>query len=66
MALLSDFETAGSARGGGNNKVFFENDQNVTVNYSITQGKNAMTAGPVTIVDGVTVTVPDGSTWTVV
>jgi hypothetical protein len=54
------------ATGGGNNAVFYENDINITVNYTITAGKNAMTAGPVTIADGVTVTVPDGSTWTVV
>jgi hypothetical protein len=46
--------------------VFYENDTNVTANYTITTGKNAMTAGPITIDNGVTVTVPNGSTWTVV
>jgi len=56
----------GGATGGANNPVFYENDQTVTVNYSITAGKNAMTAGPVTIADGVNVTIPDGSTWTIV
>jgi hypothetical protein len=56
----------GGATGGANNPVFYENDQTVTVNYSITSGKNAMTAGPVTIADGVNVTIPDGSTWTIV
>jgi hypothetical protein len=54
------------AKGGGNNQVFFENDTNVTVNYTITAGKNAMTAGPITIDDGIDVTVPNGSTWTIV
>lgn len=54
------------ATGGGTDRVFYENDQNVTTNYSITVGKNAMTAGPVTINNGVAVTIPDGSTWTVV
>jgi hypothetical protein len=53
-------------KGGTNNRVFFENDIIVTQNYAITTGKNAMTAGPITILDGRTVTVPDGSTWTVV
>jgi hypothetical protein len=38
----------------------------LTTNYTITTSKNAMTAGPVTINSGVTVTVPSGSTWTVV
>ena len=56
----------GGATGGANNPVFYENDQTVSVSYSITSGKNAMTAGPVTIADGVSVTIPDGSTWTIV
>lgn len=56
----------GGATGGGANEVFVENDQTVTVNYTITTGKNAMSAGPIEVDDGVTVTVPDGSVWTVV
>lgn len=54
------------ATGGGSNKVFFENDTTVSVNYTITAGKNAMSAGPITINGGVDVTVPDGSEWSVV
>jgi hypothetical protein len=54
------------ATGGGTDRVFYENDTVVTTAYTITSGKNAMTAGPVTINDGIAVTVPDGSTWTVV
>jgi hypothetical protein len=54
------------ATGGGTDRVFYENDQVVTTNYTITNGKNAMTAGPITINNGITVTVPNGSTWTVV
>lgn len=54
------------AVGGGNDRIFFENDQVVTTSYTITSGKNAMTAGPITINSGIVVTVPDGSTWTVV
>lgn len=56
----------GGAQGAGVDAVFYENDQAVTGNYSITSGKNAMSAGPITINSGVTVTVPAGSTWTVV
>ena len=58
--------SGGGAVGGGNNKVFYENDQTVTDNYTITSGKNAMTAGPVSIDTGVVVTVPIGSTWVIV
>lgn len=54
------------ATGAAGNQVFYENDQTVTGNYTITTNKNAVTAGPVTINSGVTVTVPSGSSWTIV
>ncbi len=58
--------TIAGAVGGGADKVFYENDQAITTNYTISTNKNAMTAGPVTINAGATVTVPSGSTWVVV
>ncbi len=58
--------TAGGAAGGGTDDIFYENSQTVTTNYTISTNKNAMTAGPVTINAGVTVTVPSGSSWVVV
>ena len=54
------------ATGGGSDQVFYENGQTVTTNYTITNGKNAMSAGPITINSGVTVTVGSGETYTVV
>lgn len=54
------------ATGGAGNAVFFENDQTVTSDYTLTEGKNAMTAGPIVINTGVTVTIPTGATWSVV
>jgi hypothetical protein len=54
------------AQGGGSDQIFYENGQTVTTNYSISASKNAVTAGPVTINTGITVTVPSGSTWVVV
>ena len=56
----------GGARGGGSDAVFFENDSVVTTNYTLTTNKNAVTAGPVTVNSGVTVTIPSGSSWVVV
>ena len=56
----------GGATGGGTNQIFFENGQTISVNYTITSGKNAGTFGPVTVDSGITVTVPTGSVWTVV
>jgi hypothetical protein len=55
-----------AAQGGGSDKIFWENGTNVTTDYTITNGYNAMSAGPITINSGVTVTVGAGETWTVV
>lgn len=57
---------SGGATGGGSDKIFWQNDQTITTNYTISSGQNAGTFGPVSINSGVTVTVPSGSTWTVV
>ena len=62
----SSWGQLGGAGGSGGNAVFYENDTNVTTSHTITTNKNAMSAGPITINNGVTVTVPNGSVWTVV
>jgi hypothetical protein len=56
----------GGATGGGSDAVFMENDVTVTTSYTIGTSKNALTAGPITINAGVTVTIPSGSVWTIV
>jgi hypothetical protein len=58
--------TAGGAAGGGTDDVFYENSQTVTTNYTLTTSKNAMSAGPVSINSGVTVTIPSGQSWSIV
>ena len=63
---LSWAAAGGGAVGGGSNEIFWENDQTKTSNYTITNGKNAGSFGPITIQSGVTVTVGTGETWTVV
>lgn len=52
----------GSAKKG----VFYENATTLTQDYTISTGYNAMSAGPITINDGITVTVPDNSSWSIV
>ena len=42
-----------------------ENSATISADYTITTGNNALSAGPITINSGVTVTVPSGSTWSV-
>ena len=56
----------GGATGAPNNPFIYENDIHVTANYTVTSGKNAMSAGPIIVDDGVTVTIPDGSVWSIV
>ena len=43
----------------------FEHAYTVKNDYVISTGSNALTAGPITINTGVSVTVPTGSTWVV-
>jgi len=54
------------ATGGGSDQIFFENGQTVTTDYTVTNGKNAGSFGPITINSGVTVTVGSGETLTIV
>lgn len=56
----------GGATGGGTDQMFYLNGQTVNTSYSIPSGQNAGTFGSITIASGATVTVPSGSTWTVV
>ena len=57
---------AAGATGGGTDKIFYENGQTVTTNYTITNNTNAMSAGPVTINSGIAVTIGTGENWTIV
>lgn len=65
-AGISTITIVGGATGGGSDQIFYENGQEVTVDYTISTSKNAMSAGPVGIATGITVTIPSGSTWTIV
>ena len=60
----------GGATGGSSDQIFNENGQTVTANYTIgdTLGAacNAMSAGPITVNSGVTVTIGSGEYWIIV
>ena len=47
-------------------KGLYEHEHTIDANYSIASGSNAMSAGPITVSSGVSVTVPTGSTWVIV
>lgn len=42
------------------------NGKTISANYTIPSGFNGLSAGPITIASGVTVTVPSGSAWSIV
>jgi len=46
-------------------KGLYEMKNTITANYAITSGNNAISAGPITINSGVSVTVNSGSTWVI-
>ena len=56
----------GSSGGSGGSGFLVENSQTVSANYTITTGKSAMSAGPITIDTNIIVTVPTGSRWVIV
>ena len=68
MALT---KVASSMVGDGSGQAFnpsvpiYENTKVVTVSYTITSGSWAMSVGPITLIAGVTVTIPAGSRWVV-
>jgi len=61
--ILSGGGSGGGAAAGG---AVYENNQNITQNYTMTTGKNGMSAGNITVDSGVTVTIPSGSRWVIV
>lgn len=65
--LTTDGTTADWASvDGAKEGVFWENDQTLSNSYSIPDGKSAVTAGPVTLGAGVTVSLGASSRWVVV
>jgi hypothetical protein len=46
--------------------IAYQNAQTISSNYTFDTNMNAMSAGPITIDTGYTVTVPDGTFWTII
>lgn len=42
------------------------NPSTISANYTLPTGFNGVSTGPVVIADGVTVTIPSGTDWTIV
>ena len=48
------------------NGCIYENNKTITSNFTTSTTKNSMSAGPITVDTGVTLTIPSGSTYTIV
>lgn len=46
--------------------MFFSSEKTITSNLTIPKTRNFMSVGPITIADGVTVTLADSADWTIV
>ena len=56
---------ANTAESGANGAIVLNTNQ-ITADYSFPAGYNGVSAGPITIADGITVTVPSGTSWSIV
>jgi hypothetical protein len=65
-AVVQDSNNTGVAPQIGATNGIFVNNGTIGANYSVPTGYNAISAGPVTISGGVSVTVPASSKWVVV
>ena len=63
---ISWADAATGATGGGSDEWALEHDNTITTSYTITTNKNVISAGPLTINSGATITVPSGSNWVIV
>ena len=57
---------AGYPAGGGSDEWALEHDNTVTTSYSISSGKNVVSAGPVSVNASAVVTVPATTTWVII
>lgn len=58
--------SGGQMLGTAANKAIFYNNTNVTEDLTIPAGSNGLSAGPITVDDGYSVTIADGATWTII
>ena len=62
---FTDGTTQTTAAYMGADNCMFENNMTISNDYTITTNRSASSVGPISIDDGVTVTIPDGSRWVI-
>jgi len=56
----------GGGGGTGAGGAILLNNNTISSNYTIPTGQNGVTAGPITVEEGVVITIPEGSSWSIV
>jgi hypothetical protein len=65
-AVTTATVAGGQYFGSAATKAIAFNSNSIAENITITSGNNGLTAGPITIADGFTITIADGASWSVV
>jgi hypothetical protein len=63
---FSSMPTGPAVASGTVDKIFYQNALTVTEDYTTPTTANSLSAGPIAIAAGKTVTIPAGSVWTVI
>ena len=58
-------QPGGTTTGGGTDLVFQENTMVCTVDYTLTAGRSAVSAGPITINDTIEIEIPNNQNWVI-
>ena len=58
-------QPGGTTTGGSTDLVFQENTMVCTANYTLTAGRSALSAGPITINNSVVITIPNNQNWVI-
>ena len=66
LTVLGGIGVGGSVFANTVNGVFHSTNNTITGNYTLATGTNAMSAGPIVLTTGSTITIPTGQRWTII
>ena len=66
LTVLGGVGVGGSVFANTVNGVFHSTNNTITGNYTLATGTNAMSAGPIVLTTGSTITIPTGQRWTII
>lgn len=64
-AIYACTTTSLAPTGGNLDNIFYENSNTIKSSYTVVEGVNASSTGPITIASGATVTIESGSSWSI-